>query len=387
MRQIHYAGDCVFVDYAGKTIAWTDPETGEAKNAQVFVGVLGCSNYTFAWASDSQKLEDWITAHVQMFQFFGGVPSTIVPDNLKSAVTSSGVIPQVNKSYSDLAKHYNCIVQPARVYRPQDKSLAELGVLFVTRWITVALKRQRLFSLTEVNEAIMKLLKKLNDRPFKRLQGSRQSQFLELDKPQLQSLPNERFEHAEWVREQKVGRDYHIYVKQHAYSVPYQLVGERVEARVSANTVEILHLNKRIASHIRSHKQGGFTTDRSHMPVSHRKYAERNFNQYKSWADGIGSAAKDAIYSQFAGKDEHSTSACKACDQLQKLERLYGRDKFETACERAKQLASLTVTSIHSILKRSKFDTEDQEPIQAQLPLHHNVRGANYYGSGVTNHA
>lgn len=185
MRQTHYAGECVYVDYAGKTIPWTDSETGKVHTAQIFVGVFGCSQYIFACASKSQKVEDFIDSHNQMFQFFGGVPEVLVPDNLKSAVITPGKIPTLNRTYLELSQHYNCVIEPARVRRPQDKSLAEIGVLLVTRWITVVLKRRQFFSVDEINQAVVELLPLLNKRPFKRLEGNRFERFNALDKPVL----------------------------------------------------------------------------------------------------------------------------------------------------------------------------------------------------------
>lgn len=379
MRQTHYAGELVFVDYAGKLIPWTDPKTGEVNYAQVFVGVQGCSQYTFAWASKSQKVEDFIEAHKQMFNFFGGVPEAVVPDNLKSAVTSAGSNPIVNRTYLEMARHYNLSIIPARVRKPQDKSLAEIGVLLVTRWITVPLTRRKFFSIEEINQAISELLPKLNDRNFKRISGSRASRFLELDKPLLRALPNKTFECANWMAKQKVSPDYHVYVKGHAYSVPYLLVSEYVEARVTAKLVEFYHDGKRVAAHTRNDTQGEHTTNPLHRPASHQAYAEQSLQHYLKWAQSIGSYSVQAIKAQFDNKPEHSLIANKACSQLQQLAKIFGHERFEAACIRGKAINSLTVKSIRSILQHRLDQQVDDSVPEDFVPNHQNVRGSSYY--------
>ncbi len=387
MRLRHRAGETVFVDYAGTPINWTDPKTGEQRKAEVFVAVMGCSSYVFAWASDSQTKECWILAHVKLFEFLGGVPDVVVPDNLKSAVTKAGIIPNLNPTYLEMAQHYGTFIDPARVRRPQDKAHAEQGVLLVTRWITVPLNRRQFFSLDEVNEAIGELLHFVNQRPFTKLPGCRIEHFLELDKPALKPLPVAPYEYAEWVPEQKVDRDYHVKVKNHFYSVPHRFVGKKVEARVTSGMVEVTHSNQRIASHVRSRYEGQATTDAKHMPESHRKYANRNYSAYLSWANEVGPAVVEAVKNQFAGREEFSARACKCCDQLQHLGRLYGNEDLEAACSHAKALASLTVTSIKSILQSRVHESPTPPSPQLNIPLHENIRGADYYAQGVQTNA
>jgi transposase len=380
MRQTHRAGECVFVDYAGMLIPYTNSETGETLYAQIFVGVLGCSDYTFAWASPSQKIEDWIDAHVRMFQFFGGVPEVIVPDNLKSAVTKAGVFPTITRPYLDLSQHYGCAILPARVRKPQDKSKAELGVLLVSRWISAPLRRREFFSIDEINNAIAELLPKLNERSFKRLPGSRKSRFQELDFPLLKPLPTEKYEVSAWVAEQKIGPDYHMNIDKHAYSVPYRLVAEKVEARVTAKTVEVIYNNQRVAIHVRSNVIGGYTTDPNHRPAKHQAYASLTYANFIKWASNIGLNAEAAIEAQYKDKPEYSLIAQKACSQLQQLAKLHGEDRLEAACHRAFEINSLTVKSIRSILQRRLDVTPlNVVPEQVQLPLHTNVRGPDYY--------
>lgn len=380
MRQTHRAGEIVFVDFAGRTIPYTDPKTGEQCKAQVFVGVMGCSNYTYVCAVPSQKINDWIDAHNRMYQFFGGVPKIVVPDNLKSAVIKTGSEPVLNRTYLEQSKYYGLVVLPARVRRPQDKSKAEGGVLLASRWIMAKLRHRQFFSIEEINAAIFELLWLLNERPFKKLPGCRRSRFEELDKLLLSPLPGEPFEYAEWTAPNKIGPDYHMHVKGHYYSVPEALVGERVDARASARTIEIFHQGKRVASHLRSDEIGGHTTKPEHQPKAHRKYAEQTPERFIEWARSIGEAAESAVRFQFDGKP-HPLLGLKACTSLKRLAKDYGQERFESACQRGQMIGSLTVKSIRSILQRGLCELTDI-PVQVNLPFHENVRGSDYYMQG-----
>src|SRR5690606_31352500 len=279
------------------------------------------------------------------------------------------------------ARHYGTVIAPARPGKPKDKAKAEAGVLFVSRWITTALRRRKFFSVDEINEAIVELLQQLNERPFKRLPGCRRSRFEELDKPALKPLPGRPFEFAEWAAEQKVGPDYHVYAKDHAYSVPHYLVGERVEARVAHRVVEIFYRGKRVAAHIRSDKPGLHTTDPNHRPPQHQAYANQTPGRFLQWAQKIGPATVLAVEAQFEGRPDHSMLGRKACSQLQQLYRLYDDpERFEAACQRAATIKSLTVKSIRSILQRRLHEIDaDEVPAQTTLPLHDNVRAADDY--------
>lgn len=286
MRQIHYPGEKVFVDFCGLTIPYV--EHGVAKNAQIFVAVSGASNYTFAIACRDQSSESWIHVHNKMFEFFGGVHQILVPDNLKAAVIKAGGSPVLNRVYLEMARYYGIVIAPARVRKPQDKSKAEAGVLFVTRWISAPLRRRQFFSIEEINEAINEMLPALNERKFKRLSGTRHQRFLEIDKPALKALPKQPFEFKKWLPVRKVPNDYHIIVEDHAYSVPYKYVNKPVEACFSQSMVQIFHDNKRIASHKRSFESGGRTLDKSHMTKAHQHQLERELADYVSWARDIG---------------------------------------------------------------------------------------------------
>jgi len=381
MRQIHRAGEAVYVDYAGKRIPYYKAD-GSKVYAEIFVGVLGASRYTFALASESQKLPDWLDAHNKMFHFFGGVPKTIVPDNLKSAVTTPGTEPALNLSYQELSIHYGAVIFPARIVRPQDKSHGEIGVQIVTRWITAALRHRRFFSLEEINAEMSSRLVTLNNKPFKKLPGCRSELFESIDKPYLMPLPENSYEStARWVSKQKVRSDYHVYIEQHYYSVPFQLVGQTIEARVTHKTVELFCEGKRVASHKRSDEQGAATTLKTHQPPNHQKYAEQTPDYYRDWAETIGESTTEFV-------EHHITRAgsfipgLRVCGSLKKQASIYGSERLEAACARANRIGSKTLKSIQSILKRNLDHIDQNESVQGELPMHYNLRGADYYKEG-----
>ncbi|MET0116425.1 MAG: IS21 family transposase [Sedimenticola sp.] len=382
MRQTHRAGEVVYVDFAGRTIPYYDVALGEERKAQIFVGALGCSNYSFIYAVKSQSLPDWVEAHNLMFAYFGGAPQVVVPDNLKSAVIRPGREPEFNRTYLEMTKHYQVVIVPARVRRPKDKSKAELAVQLAYRWILARLRHRRFFSIEEINAAIAELLRLFNERPFKRLPGCRRSRFEELDKPLLRPLPAEPFEYAEWTSAHKIGPDYHMRVRDHYYSVPNALVGGKVEARVSAKVVELFHQGRRVASHPRSQEIGGHTTNPAHQPKAHRHYAEQTPELIMKWAKSIGPAAAAVFQHQFDSRP-HALLGIRSCTPLQRLVKDYGAERFEGACRRAQQIGSLTTKSVRSILQRGLEDLPDEPlSIQVNLPLHDNLRGSEYYARG-----
>ena len=379
MRQTHKAGEAVFVDFAGRGIPYQPIDRPE-QMAQIFVGVLGASKYTFGYACESQKLEDVIDAHNKMFFFFGGVSQLTVPDNMKTAVTTPGPEPRLNRTYLDMARHYGTVVAPARVRHPQDKSLAEIGVQMFTRWITVKLRNRRFFSLQEINEAIAELLELLNRKPFQKLPGCRREVFESIEKPHLMSLPVTVYEPSSvWSAQQTVKSDYHVYVEKHHYSVPYQLVGSKVEARITRKTVEVFCAGKRVVTHIKSELIGGTTTLSEHQPEAHRRYAEQSPEYFRAWAAGIGEATERFVEYQLT-RTPHPLPGIRVCSSVKKLARSYGDERLEAACERAGCIGSLTLKSLRSILRRNLDRVRDSNlTVQGQLPFHHNVRGAHYY--------
>ena len=288
MRQEHRAGEKLFVDYAGQTVPVVDRETGGERQAQIFVAVLGASSYTFAEATWTQTLPDWTASHVRAFEFYGGRPEMVVPDNLRSGVSRAHRYePDLNPTYHDLARHYGVAVLPARVRRPRDKAKAEVAVQVVERWILAALRHRTFFSLVELNAAIAELLERLNTRRFRKLPGSRRSQFEQLDRPALCPLPDSPYVFAEW-KAVRVSMDYHVEVDGHYYSVPHALVRRQLDVRLTARTVECFHRGQRVASHVRSPAKGRHTTAAEHMPEKHRRMGDWTPDRFIGWAEKIG---------------------------------------------------------------------------------------------------
>ncbi len=379
MRQEHRAGEKLFVDYAGQAVEVVDRRTGEIRQAQIFVAVLGASNYTYAEATWTQQLPDWIGSHVRAFEFLGGTSEVVVPDNLRSGVSKvHRYEPDLNPTYQDLGTYYNVAVLPARARRPRDKAKAEAGVLLVERWILAALRNRTFFSLQELNREIARLLIRLNQRPFKKLPGSRRELFEQLDRPALQPLPAQAYEFAEW-KKVRVNIDYHIEIEGHYYSVPYQLVRRQLDARYTARTVECFHKGQRVASHSRSLLKGRHTTVAEHMPKSHRQYAEWTPQRLIRWAEKTGAATAGVVQTILARR-AHPQQGYRSCLGIMRLGKSFGEDRLEAACRRALKLGSCSYKSIESILRQG-LDRQAL-PEQQQLDLsiaHDNIRGSDYY--------
>ena len=380
MRHVHRAGERLFVDYAGDTVPVVDAESGEVRRAQVFVAVLGASNYTYAEATWSQDVNDWVGAHVRTFAFLGGVPTLLVPDNLKAGVSRANRYePDVNPTYYEMARHYGAAVLPARARKPRDKAKVEAGVLLVERWILAALRNQTFFSLVELNTAIRRLLDRLNRKPFKKLDGSRLSVFEALEKPALKPLPADRYELAAW-RKARVNIDYHVEVTGHYYSVPFTLARQEVELRFTATTVEAIHRGRRVASHARSYERGKHTTLAEHMPPAHQKFLEWTPERILAWAAKKGDHVARMAEAIMASRD-HPVQGFRACLGLLRLERTYGPDRLEAACRRALHFG----TPGYKVVERILSGGLDHLPLPAPtaeavvLPAHDNVRGAAYY--------
>lgn len=384
LRQEHKAGEKVFVDFAGQTIPVICRETGEVRDAQIFVGVLGASSYTYAEACESQALPEWITAHVRMYEFFGGVPAVTVPDNLKSGVRHACYYePDVNPTYQEMAAHYATTVLPTRTAKPRDKAKAEAGVLLVERWILARLRNHTFFSFTELNQEIRRLLGSLNERRFQKIDGSRRTLFEALDRPALQPLPTRRFEYAEW-KKARVNIDYHVDVLGHYYSVPYTLVRQAVEARISGSTVEVFHDGHRVAAHVRSRRKGGFTTEPTHRPKSHQKHLEWTPSRIIRWAKQTGPRTAELV-NRIIEERPHPEQGYRACLGLLRLGERHGAERLEAACNRALHIRGISYRSVKSILQSGL----DRTPIEDQAPLilpqeHENLRGAHYYATADT---
>jgi len=379
MRQDHRAGEKLFVDYAGQTVAVVDRMTGEIREAQVFVAVLGASNYTYAEATWTQGLPDWIGSHQRCFRYLGGVPEIVVPDNLRSGVSKAHRYePDANPTYQDMASHYGIAVLPTRVRRPRDKAKVEAGVLVVERWILAALRHRSFFSLAELNAVIRELLEKLNARPFKKLPGTRRAQFEALDRPALQPLPAEPYVYAEW-KKARVHIDYHVEVDGHYYSVPHALIKKQLDVRITQYTIECFYRGSRIASHRRAHHKGRHTTVSSHMPESHRQAGDWSPERLANWAAKTGLATEKLIMTILASR-KHPQQAYRSCLGVLRLGKAYGDDRLEAACRRALTLGSHSYKSIESILKHHLDDKPLAEQQELALPGDHdNIRGPSYY--------
>jgi transposase len=377
MRQTHRAGEKVFVDFCGQTVPVTDPRTGEIRQVQIFVAVLGASSYTYAEAVETQGLADWIGAHGRAFRFFGGAPEVLVPDNLKSGVTKiCRYEPDIQSTYAEMAAHYGVAVVPARVRRPKDKAKVEAGVLLVERWILARLRNRLFCSLTELNRAIAGWVEDLNLRPFKKLPGCRRSAFEEQDRPALQPLPAVPYEFARW-KQAKVHVDYHVEVEGHYYSVPHTLVGRKIDLRYTATTVEAFHQGQRVTSHPRVDLRGRHTTVESHMPPHHR-FSKWSPERLIGWAEKTGPATAQLVTAILHSR-RHVEQGYRSCMGILRLGERFGASRLEAACQRALAIKALSYRSVESILAHG-LDAQPilPEPPAPRLP-HDNLRGPEYF--------
>ena len=373
MKQVHLSGEKLFVDYSGVTIPIVNQRTGEITKAQIFVGVLGASGYTFVHATYSQKQRDFILSHTLAYDFFGGTPLIVVPDNLKSAVIKhskkDGIV--INESYASLARHYNMVVSPARPYKPKDKSKAEQGVQGIQRWILAVLRHQTFFSVDELNDAISLLLDNYNNKIVKRFNKSRFEMFLELDKPFLQSLPNERYIYKEF-KEATVSQSYHIFLEGCEYSVPYKYLGFKVFVSYSNQSVSIYYKGIQIALHPRLHFSGQTSTLNEHMPTNHQ-YANEKINpgKYLNWAKDIGMSTLQWVKKEFE-KVTHAPNAYRKLNAVLSMAKTYGKSELEFALQYAITHNITATASIKSILDKKLY---------LQKPANNDVRSINIFNN------
>lgn len=378
LRHEHRAGEKIFTDWAGPTVPIVDRYTGEAAFASIFVAVLGASNYTYVEAFPSKILANWIMAHIHAFEFINGSPEIIVHDNLKSGVTKSNRYePDINPAFQDMAAHYGTAVIPSRVKKPRDNAKAEAGVLLVERWILAVLRNRTFFSVTELNAAIMELLKRLNNKKFKKLPTTRRELFEKLDRPALKPLPIERYPFVDW-KTAKVNIDYHIEVERHFYSVPYQLISEQVDVRLGTRVVEILYKNRRVASHVRSHVPGRATTNPEHRPKTHQQYLEWTPSRITYWAGEIGPHTEKLVETIMASKP-HPEQGYHSCLGIIRLAKRYSPERLEAACKRSLAIKSYSYKSVNSILKTGLDQASLKIKTAKPGPTHENIRGPEYY--------
>ena len=382
MRQEHRAGEKMFVDFTGHTMPLVHRLTGEVSYAEVFVAALGASSYTYAEATESQQSTCWLDAHVHTLEYFEGSAEIWVPDNLKSGVTKPCLYePEINRSYRDLADHYDAVVIPARKRKPKDKAKVENAVQQVERWVLAPLRNQTFFELHGLNDAIRERLKWLNERPFSQLEGSRRSLYLELDKPALTELPGRRWEPVEWKIDVGVNIDYHFEFDRHFYSVPYHLTQERVDVRATSLVVEALYKNNRVASHPRSMRKGGFTTDPSHRPKAHQKHAEWTPSRLIHWAKTVGPHTAGLV-DEILRTRRHPEQGYRSCLGIMRLAKQCSTERMERACERALHIGAVSYKSVASILRTGldRAPLPDEAPPPSSTPIEHeNVRGPEYY--------
>ena len=379
MRQTAVYGEVAYVDYSGAVLSVTDPKTGELKKVQIFVGVLGASSYTFCEATWSQTSRDWIASHTRMFEFFGGVPRIVVPDNLKSAVTKADrVAPVINESYSAMCRYYGTHPFPARPREPRDKSKAEAGVLLAQRWILFALRRRKFFTLTEMNREISLLLEKLNSKKFQKMPGSRFSKWIELERPALLPLPAARYEFSDWGKV-RAGQDYHVCVDRHFYSVPYQLKGQEFEYCLSSHSLDLLFRGKCIATHTRSLLPDVSTTLPEHQHPTHKAVLQWSETEALQWAAEVGPHTATLLQLQLS-KIRGYLLGYRLTQAMKVLLASYGKSRLEEACTYAVENNVTGTPELRNILSKNIDRLLGGELPEAAAEIaHENIRGADYY--------
>jgi transposase len=378
MRQVHVAGEKLFVDYAGTTIDIFDAATGAVHACQLFVAALGASSMTYAEATFTQTLPDWIGSHTRAFAFFGGVPGMVVSDNLKSGITKACFYePAVNRAYAEMATHYDTAIVPARPMKPRDKAKVEVAVQVATRWIIAKLRNARFFSLAELNEGIRDCMTALNDRVSRHLGSSRRALFEAVEQSALKSLPAETYVYAEW-KECKAGLDYHVEVEKHYYSVPHALLRETLWARITARAIELFHRGTRVAVHVRSSSNRKHTTVREHMPASHQRYADWTPERIQRQATEIGPKTA-ALVELILREKTHPEQGFRATIGIIRHARSFGPERLEAACDRALEIGARSYTSVTSILKNNLDRRRPAPATDGPAIVHSNIRGPRYF--------
>jgi transposase len=380
MRLSYAAGERMFVDFSGDRMEVVDPTSGEVSPVEVFVSVLGCSGLLYTEATRGQDLGSWLGAHAHAYQFYGGVTEATTPDNLKSGVTKACYYdPQVNPSYLELARHYGTVILPARAAHPKDKAAVEAGVLSAERWVMAPLRNRKFFGLAELNAAMWEKLAELNARAFRGEPTSRRELFEELEKPALRPLPEQPYELAEW-KKVTVNIDYHVESDHRYYSVPYQLVHQKLELRATTKTVEAYNsAGRRVASHAREHGRRRYITDPAHMPPSHRAHLEWTPTRLVDWARTV-SPATAQLAEKILSSRPHPEHSYRACLGLMALAKRYGNERVGAACARALASGAISYSSVKSILAENL----DRLPLPSANPAppppeHENLRGPGYY--------
>ena len=334
LRNSYKAGEKVFVDWSGDGIEIVNQETGEVWEAPLFVAALGASGYAYITVKSDRTLRNWIDCHIEMYEYFGGVPELTIPDNEKTGVTSPCYYdPDLNPTYRHMAEYYDTDVLPTRPRQPKDKAIVENAVLNAQRWVLAALRNHTFFSVAQAAEAVAELLEKYNQRMMQLLKRTRAELFAEMDKPALKPLPSRRYQFAQWSTP-KVHIDYHVLVDKHHYSVPYKYIGERVEASMTSSTVEIFFKGNRIAVHRRLYNSRNPSTQSEHMPPAHKNFAEWTPERFLRWAEKIGPATRQVIQRNLESR-RHPEHSYRGNLGILRLGKRYGDDRLEAACKRA----------------------------------------------------
>ena len=375
LRQHHQPGEKCFVDYTGQTVGVIDRATGEVREAQIFVAALGASSYTYAEATWSQQLPDWLGSHVRALEFFGGVPAAFVPDNLKSGVIKAHRYdPEINPAYQDFAEHYGLAILPARVRKPRDKAKVEVAVQVVERWILAALRNRQFFSLAELNAAIGELLQRINTRAFKKREGSRASFFHEIERAALRPLPTQPYQYATW-KKAKVHPDYHVEIERAYYSVPYKLIGQTVDVRLTAHTLEIFHRQRLVAVHPRGVKRGIFSTHGEHRPAHHAHAAALTHERLQEHAAAVGPATVEVL-ERLRATQRHPDESLRANQGILRLARDFSPEQLEAAAARALELKVYSYRAIRALISATTSAQTEQRTLALD---HENIRGGKYF--------
>ncbi len=381
MRFTHKAGEKMFVDFSGDKPHYQDPATGERVEVELFVSALGASSYIFAYAVPDQTTESFTKCNIKAFEFYGGCSQCLILDNLKAGVTHACYYdPEINKTLAAMAQHYNIAVIPTRIAKPKDKAKVENAVLQAQRRILATLRNRTFFSLIELNEAIAEETKRLNERPMAAINKSRHDLFIEIEKPLLKPLPEERFVIASWTKA-KVHIDYHVKVEKIYYSVPYTLIGETVDIRYTGDVVEIYHKGKRVASHIKTNKSGTFVTQNLHMPTEHRQYLEWTPARIKLWGQKIGPNTR-TLMEEIMNHRVHPEQGFRSCLGIIRLSKAYSPERVENACKRVLEIGAYNYKSVKSLLQMGLEGFTTDVENKKIVPLHNNIRGNEYYRGG-----
>lgn len=380
MRIQHKPGDAMEVDWAGQTLPIYDSITGETTPVYLFISTLPCSCYIYAEACADMRLENWLTCHVHAYEYFGGVTRLLIPDNLKTGVIkNTRYETTLNRSYQELAEYYNTAIVPCRVEHPRDKSHAEGSVKFASTWILAAMRNEHFFKLSEAQEAVRVKLDELNKRPFTSRAGCRRSAYLDEEKAFMKPLPNRRYEMATWLPNISVGNDYLVSDGKNKYSVPFDLIGEKVDVRITAQTLEVFFHGNRVASHIRkAAAERNPIINPNHMTPEHRKYLNYNAEDFTAWAKSVGEFTLRTV-TTFLTSGKEAEQGFKACASLAKLEDRYGGAKLEAACKSVVSCTSSPSVRLISTALKSASKTADNSENHTDRNDYGITRGAAYY--------